>query len=387
MKLKQKTLYASLVVALLFLISLPFWAINYTVTLNNGDDNKTINTKYYETHKLEPASKDYYDFLGWFDKNGKEYTEISHLTSDLTLEAKYEPIYWTIHFEYREGETEDSYPLELSYCAEKDVALPILEKEGYDFLGWEIDGYIEHSLAMPSYGDKIAKAIFKPTDYSLYLVTNGGVISGSFPSTYNIETEDSSLPSPNMLGHSFVAWYLDKELTIPFDSFKNHTGNLTLYAGYKKNQVIKKESPLEQGSQESQTVQNNISGPQITVGSYTAQIQDGDVYDYNGFKNIFDQPNLAGRTQNGAGVEYIADHNGDGFRESFLNDSLTITREDGSVDTYTKVSTHYVGYSNDDYSWTDSSGEDIWRKNGGDLLTQTCSDDGSGANFVFWKKN
>ena len=113
-------------------------AIEYIVTFgsNGGDEvNPYIYTAESEDYTLPSASRNYYDFVGWFDENGNEVVKIeSVMLKSFTLTAKWTAHVYTITYDFNGG-AEVKNPT--SYTVETETFV-LLEptKEGYTFEGW-----------------------------------------------------------------------------------------------------------------------------------------------------------------------------------------------------------------------------------------------------------
>lgn len=115
----------------------------------------------------------------------------------------------------------------------------------------------------------------------------------------------------------------------------------------------------------------------VKCGGYQAPLEYINMHDYGQRQSVINS-GAAGYTFTGAGAEYIADHDGQGFSSTLSNNALQIKRPDGSVDTFYKVSTHTAASD----SWVAYDGVDCWNSGEGRLMTQVCS--GGNLIFVFW---
>lgn len=123
------------------------------------------------------------------------------------------------------GETEE---ITFQYGAE----LPETpSKTGYTFAGW----YYDETFTRPYNGEFIYEntqfyAKFEAITYSITYNVNGGTVDGS--TSYNIETETYTLPTPTRTGYDFMGWYSSADFTgDPVTEIAHgSTGNVTVYA-------------------------------------------------------------------------------------------------------------------------------------------------------------
>ena len=73
---------------------------------------------------------------------------------------------------------------------------------------------------------------WKPIDYTITYILDGGTNNIDNPSKYNIEST-INLKAPTKEGYVFLGWYLDSSFTEKIDTItKGTTGNIVLYAKY-----------------------------------------------------------------------------------------------------------------------------------------------------------
>jgi len=136
--------------------------IEYTITYdaNGGTCPENNPTKYsIESGEvtLKDATKDYYDFLGWFIGSNC-YTTVSYANYKRNFEftAKYTPIVYNIEYRNLNGVTMSS-STKTTYTVESSgITLKDLSKKGYVFDGWYLDeGYIKKvtEISSGSHGD------------------------------------------------------------------------------------------------------------------------------------------------------------------------------------------------------------------------------------------
>lgn len=175
-------------------------AWSYVISLMNGDSLESkIDIKYGEEFSLPVLEKEGYNFLGWYldDKlmeNGAYYYE-----SNIVLNAKFEKITYTITLV-------DDVTTTLKVCYNELINLPMLEKVGFEFLGW-FDGeikfndeswHLNHDITLTSKWEKIPYEITLEDNNSTTMIIYYG--------------DSINLPIPTKSGFSFLGWYLDGEL-------------------------------------------------------------------------------------------------------------------------------------------------------------------------------
>ncbi|HAB65727.1 MAG TPA: hypothetical protein DCE23_00020 [Firmicutes bacterium] len=297
--MKRKFVYIGVVVFFLTFVLVDYFKIGYAIPapelyvyleLNGGglfeEDKKNLfdnsvplsfNGNNIEQKKMPHPYKAGFFLEGWYaDKNlTREVFKEGEVTTLNQLDLKSErygsystTIYakWrcvtstggslTIHFETNGGDRID----EKSICtvctpSPEDEVLPILERNGYKFIGWYVDKELTRKAndiydvnAETEYYDKERTC---PTNHSrgtLYakwekiqnnncIQATGGSLTilfdtngGNSINNYSICTmcgEDSvNLPEPVRAGYRFIGWYADKELTKRVSITSNHSNDL-----------------------------------------------------------------------------------------------------------------------------------------------------------------
>ena len=220
--------------------------VNYVL---NGGTNSNLNPSEYSSGKgvstFYNASKNGYDFAGWWSANGTTSgnwgTQIKSIASTAsgtqTLYAK-----WTLHtysvtFVDNKGGTNPNtvktYTIESSDISLKDATL-----NAYDFDGWEssITGQVITKIAKGSYGDLTLTAKWTPHPYVLTYKNADGATNNN-PATYTIEEKsDITLKNATKPGYAFRGWW-SKDGTADGDwgeqvtkILKKSTGDKTFYA-------------------------------------------------------------------------------------------------------------------------------------------------------------
>ena len=98
------------------------------------------------------------------------------------------------------------------------------------------------STTLQSYGNYIADQIqvnYAPVNYTISYTLNGGSISGSYPTSYNIETNTFTLKNPTRSGYTFTGWTRSNGSTkqTSVSIAKGSTGNKSYTANWQVNQA------------------------------------------------------------------------------------------------------------------------------------------------------
>lgn len=242
----------------------------YTITyVTNGGVNATNNpTKFnYDSGELllNPAQKDYYDFLMWYSLNassgGVDMTTLqtANYHENITIYAIWTPTTYhatgmhgnnTYLAGYNYNSTIGIYDFNIESTS---IDLPEPSFNYYDFAGWYLEPTFDNSVTtIPahSHGDYNIYAKFTPTSYHITYNLNGGNLGAgqSNPSTYTI-LDSFTLCNPTKVDGSntyeFLAWEgtglveSSNIVTIPAGSHEDRTytayyydsiKNLDLYA-------------------------------------------------------------------------------------------------------------------------------------------------------------
>lgn len=120
----------------------------------------------------------------------------------------------------------------------------IFTKTGYTHTGWELRAEDGVTLYQPEQsvcnladkGETVTLyAHWTPNTYSITYNANGGTLSGTYTTSYTVESEKITLPTPTYKTYPeynhFVGWYLDESCTVPYTAdYKTNPRNITLYA-------------------------------------------------------------------------------------------------------------------------------------------------------------
>ena len=111
------------------------------------------------------------------------------------------------------------------------IELAPATKEGYDFVGWKLDGQIVNEIPANTTGDLELVAVWKTVEYKLELDVDGGTFEGELPTSYTADLLPLALPTLTKEGYEFQGWKLDKAVVKEIK--EGTTGDLTLKAVWK----------------------------------------------------------------------------------------------------------------------------------------------------------
>ena len=125
------------------------------------------------------------------------------------------------------------------------------QREGYDFVGWNAEehGYgVSYAAGdqIDLYDDLTLYAQWKPRVYYVTFASNGG--SGIATQRVEHGKHAQEPANPTKGGYTFVGWYSDDSLFRAYDFGMPVTGNLTLYARWKRTSVAKADISLDSSS-------------------------------------------------------------------------------------------------------------------------------------------
>lgn len=92
---------------------------------------------YGQEYLIPSASREGYQFLGWYTEYGKKLENKINIDENVTLYAHYTPITYQINYELRGGKFLESAPTGYDIESE-DLAIPYPNRAGYLFLGWVV---------------------------------------------------------------------------------------------------------------------------------------------------------------------------------------------------------------------------------------------------------
>ena len=146
-------------------------------------------------------------------------------------------IYISIHFV--DGETVEPFTKQVKW-GEALSGMPILEKEGYEFVGWyknpnaEGQRYSDGILNM-DLNDFTLYANWRLKPYSILYDLNGGQNHPENPTEYDIE-HSVTIKDPTRTGYTFVGWECDGSM-LENNQISGRTGDICLKAVWEANTI------------------------------------------------------------------------------------------------------------------------------------------------------
>lgn len=157
--------------------------------------------------KPKDPIKNGYTFVDWADENGDHWVFNGFtITSDITLYARWEANYYTIHLDPNGGVLPYT-ELEVQYLG--NFVLPKIQRDGYSFVGWYLDDVIINDGIYVYTNDITLKAKWD-APYIIHFNSDGGTPFEDLEGT--ILNEIDSLPIPTKEESQFIGWYYNDGL-------------------------------------------------------------------------------------------------------------------------------------------------------------------------------
>ena len=210
-----------------------YQVITYSITYLNLEETTTSNPTSYtiETPNItltSPTSRTGYNFVGWFTEltGGVQVTSIPvGSTEDKILYARWEAITYTITFDIDGVETYVYVPYMENIQLVDIPAIP--SKVNYDLTTpyWDTDP-TTHVVT----GNFTFTAIYVGNPMTVTYNTGEGSTIDPDTVAYGLTLATPASPTRN--GYTFLAWYIDSELTILYDFNNPVVSSITLYAAW-----------------------------------------------------------------------------------------------------------------------------------------------------------
>ena len=225
--------------------------INYNL---NGGINDPSNPTTFKGNNLpitlseflKEPTKEGYNFTGWILNNERRVTDIVDLEepADITLTATWE---YAITYELNGGTNSN---LNKEGYLEKDLPKLLYSpsKEGYTFIGWELNGNIVKEIPVDTTGPITLVAKWNKTICNITYNLDGGINHKSNSTTFNSSYLPAKLYDPEKEGYIFVGWSLNGTIIkeIPIGTYED----ITLTAVWEK-EITEDEKPKKKGCKKS----------------------------------------------------------------------------------------------------------------------------------------
>lgn len=208
----------------------PTYSFQLTLLLDDGTTYQTLSQTAAAatcTFPLAAPAKTGYTFKGWSDGSALYQTAYSAAPGAHTLRAVWEATLYTITY------VDDGAVLSTgTYTMDSVTPLPTLNKTGYTFAGWALNGQkLTSALPAGLCGNITLTAQWQVNTYTITFNTTGGAPLPT--ATYTIES-GAVLPTPTRDGYTFTGWAtLDGQSValIPPAAY----GDITLFAKWQAN--------------------------------------------------------------------------------------------------------------------------------------------------------
>jgi len=213
------------------------WEVNsYTITFNSngGSSVEDIIVEYGGNVTTSVPIKEGYIFNGWYlDDTFTKPVNFSTMTTcnDLTFYAKWDDITYIVNFDTNGGTAIDD--IVVGY-GNKIVMPANPTKDGYTFIEWcteiELENVFDSDIIIED--DQTLYAKWDINDYTLDFDSLGGSSVESITDDFGSSIIE---PISYKIGHTFIGWYTESELTNKFTFDTMPSSNLTLYANWQLN--------------------------------------------------------------------------------------------------------------------------------------------------------
>ena len=197
---------------------------------NGGEPIESIKAIDGEVIGLPIPTKEGYYFTGWEFEDEKglyQYKIDKHITFKAGWMQKVDKLKYTVSFDTDGGE--EIEPVQVEYNSE--YKLPTPKKEGYDFVGWTLDGeFIGKSYLIKN--DVTFTAVWKDLHLNCYVVWLE-MYNGDFDEKYYVEKNTYfTFPTPTKEGYTFTGWEYEGN---PVGDKYLITRNISFRATWEKN--------------------------------------------------------------------------------------------------------------------------------------------------------
>ena len=223
---------------------LPLYAqwtpLPYTMTFdaNGGSVDPKSKECFVDTEvgELPVPTRAYYDFEGWYTKDGKTHvtkTYQQETNKDITVYAKWTPHTYTMSFDPNSGNCDTS---SIIGTVDKAIGtLPTPTKSYYTFNGWYTaksgGAKIDSTYVQSTDASITVYAHWTPNPYIMTFDANGGSVSTSSKEG-TVDAKIGDLPTPTRNYYTFKGWFTAKSggTQITKDYVQKTDSAITVYA-------------------------------------------------------------------------------------------------------------------------------------------------------------
>ncbi|MCL2521704.1 MAG: InlB B-repeat-containing protein [Erysipelotrichales bacterium] len=215
----------------------------YTITyvLNGGTNHENNPTTFTESNlplTIQAASRDGYEFKGWFTNanfTGGIVTQITQV-GNVRLYAQWQPLVktYTISYSLNGGTNHAANPTTFTESA-LPLTLNPATKAGHNFLGWFTNANFTGAAItqITETGNITLYAQFEAIEYTISYELNGGINHENNPSSFVITALPVQLYPASKTGYTFMGWFLNPELEgTPITELRDIARDVKLYASF-----------------------------------------------------------------------------------------------------------------------------------------------------------
>ena len=220
------------------------YKINYI--MNKGENNKENPSTYTieENITLEKPTRQYYDFVGWYDNEDFKGSPITEIVfgnyGEKTLYAKWTPTTYNITYVLNGGVNNKNNPS--TYDTEQTVELNSPTRAGYTFGGWYLESSFENEATKINLGSGENKKFYAKwiaNQNTIVFDSNGGIGTMENMVIATNSTVNLALNTFTKSGYTFIGWSTCASGSVEYTdgaSYKMGTNSTnTLYAIWQVN--------------------------------------------------------------------------------------------------------------------------------------------------------
>lgn len=213
-------------------------------TIKFMDDGNTIATKHVDqgsnlTDFPDDPTKEHYTFVGWFTSDNVQLKSDTKITSNMTVNAKYEPVKYNVKFVYGlNGEKSTTKQIEYntSLLNSHKPSDSLTNVTGYTIKSWKdaSGNEVPFNNTYRVTEDFTLTAYYEKIPYTVTFIKDGETYGSPVTVLYGDTVSEPTPPtSSNPLLGEFEYWCTDDTLTNRYDFSTPVKDNLTLYAKFK----------------------------------------------------------------------------------------------------------------------------------------------------------